>query len=415
MQVLRDIQFASQVSACGMRLASVRAKRVLLPLLMVCVSLLCVGTSSAARSADVVFDESEVALISSLGPWPVETPADPGNQWSGLPWAESLGELLFNDTLFSIDNSLSCATCHRIDAGLADGRALAVGKVTHVRNTQGLLDVGLQRWFGWDGGADSLWAAAIRPMLTEVEMGNDLATIAARLREHQPFVAQLKTADPNIQWSDDNELVVFAAKLMGAYMRTLRSASTSFDVFRQALVDGDLETQRAYSQSARRGLKTFIGSANCMVCHSGPRFSNGEFHDTGRSFFTGVGQVDPGRYTGIKRMRDDPFNLLGRYAYPMTTADSTALSQSRKSRTVKLGQVNWGQWRTPTLRNLTVTPPYLHDGSLVTLREVVDSYADIDPDRLHSEGESILKPLALSNEQRNDLVHFLETLTPSAP
>ena len=86
----------------------------------------------------------------------------------------------------------------------------------------------------------------------------------------------------------------------------------------------------------------------------------------------------------------------------------------RKTRTVTLGQVNFGQWRTPSLRNLTLTAPYMHDGSLVTLREVIDAYADIDPDRLHAQGESILKPLDLNDEARNDLVHFLLTLSSPA-
>ena len=148
-----------------------------------------------------------------------------------------------------------------------------------------------------------------------------------------------------------------------------------------------------------------MSDANCHVCHFGPNFSNGEFHDTGRSFFTGVGQVDPGRYTGIKRVRQDPYNLPGRYNG--TEVDHEII----KTRTVKLGQVNFGQWRTPSLRNLTTTAPYMHDGSIESIRAVVDSYADIDPDRLHSNGESILKPLNLSEQDRRDLVAFLESLS----
>ena len=118
-----------------------------------------------------------------------------------------------------------------------------------------------------------------------------------------------------------------------------------------------------------------------------------------------MGQVDPGRYTGIKRVRQDPYNLPGRYNG--TEVDHEII----KTRTVKLGQVNFGQWRTPSLRNLTTTAPYMHDGSIESIRAVVDSYADIDPDRLHSNGESILKPLNLSEQDRRDLVAFLESLS----
>jgi len=152
-------------------------------------------------------------------------------------------------------------------------------------------------------------------------------------------------------------------------------------------------------------LKIFFGDANCHVCHFGANFSNAEFHDTGRPFFTGVGAVDPGRYSGIKRVRDDKYNLVGEFN------GTDKLDEIRKTKTVTLGQGNFGQWRTPSLRNLTLTAPYMHDGSIATLREVVDAYADIDPDRLHAQGEAILKPLALDDAARDDLVNFLQTLS----
>jgi len=107
-------------------------------------------------------------------------------------------------------------------------------------------------------------------------------------------------------------------------------------------------------------------------------------------------------------MRDDPFNLMGPHA------DGVRASDARKSGTVTLGQVNFGQWRTPSLRNLSLTAPYMHDGSLATLRDVVDYYADIDPTRLHRQGESLLNPLQLDNADREDLVRFLETLSEPA-
>jgi len=120
--------------------------------------------------------------------------------------------------------------------------------------------------------------------------------------------------------------------------------------------------------------------------------TNGEFHDTGRPFFTGVGQVDPGRYSGIQRVRKDRYNLLGEFN------EASQEAAKRKTRTVTIGQVNFGQWRTPSLRNLRQTAPYMHD---------------IDPQRLHSQGESILKPLDFDGRDREDLVRFLESLSTS--
>jgi cytochrome c peroxidase len=204
---------------------------------------------------------------------------------------------------------------------------------------------------------------------------------------------------------DDETIVVRAAKMIAAYVRTLRSVRTPFDQFRDSVLAGQSQQHSGFSAAALRGLRIFAGDANCHVCHFGPNFSNGEFHDTGRPFFIDVGEVDAGRYTGIQRVRADRYNLLGPFnGRPVD-------DEQRKTRTVRLSQHNWGQWRTPSLRNLTLTAPYMHDGSLQTLRAVVDAYADIDMDRLHVKGESILKPLDLSESQREDLVAFLMSLS----
>jgi len=380
----------------------------------------------AAAQNQVDFTKQEIAVIDAHGPWPGSIPPDPGNELSEFAWAQELGEYLFFSETLSANKAISCGTCHQPELGFSENQPVAIGLEQGVRNTQGLLDVGLHRWFGWGGGTDSLWAASIRPLLAVSEMGNDVVTLANTLRAdthlRDAIQKHLRDSDFKITTAkktllnantdnnalvtglSDEDVMVFAAKTIAAYMRTLRSKPTAFDRFRNALVNKEVQGQLAYSDSAKRGLKIFIGEANCRTCHFGPNFSNEEFHDTGRSFFTSVGKVDPGRYAGIKRVQKDPFNLLGKHS----TSDSSA--QLKTSR-VKLGQVNWGQWRTPSLRNLKVTGPYMHDGSLDTLREVVDAYADIDMERLHSQGESLLKPLDLDDDQRNDLVNFLLSLS----
>ena len=366
--------------------------------------------STEFSDSEISFSDSEISLISAFGPWPQPAQQDPGNELSGLLWAEQLGERLFTDPGLSATGELSCLSCHQSDKGFADGLALAQGIAQHKRNTQGLLDIALQRWFGWDGGTDSLWAASLRPLLSPVEMGADIPTVANSYR-NKDYVADAFSS-PNVGIEpatlDDEQFVVLLSKAIAAYTRTLRSNKTAFDDFRIALVENDVPEIQRYPASAKRGLKLFFGEANCHVCHFGPNFSNGEFHDTGRPFFTGVGEIDSGRYEGLKRVRADKFNLLGLH----NSVDNDY--EKRKTRTATLGQVNFGQWRTPSLRNLTLTGPYMHDGSLDTLRDVVDAYADIDPDRLHAEGESILKPLNLSNDARNDLVEFLTSLSPAS-
>jgi len=384
--------------------------------------LLVTAIPATFAQSKVEFSQQEMRTIASHGPWPGTVPSDPGNELSGLPWAEELGESLFFDASLSANKTISCASCHQPKNGFTDNLPVGIGLEQGVRNTQGLLDVGLQRWFGWDGGADSLWAATVRPLLNAHEMGNDTTSLANALRNNfllksalrdnlidQSGSDELAGSSGKIEYHaltgfNDEELIVIAAKSIAAYLRTLRSGRSEFDRFRDALVGDSPDSNSAYSESAKRGLKLFIGDANCRVCHFGPNFSNGEFHDTGRPFFTGVGEVDPGRYTGIQRVKQDRFSLLGEYGMSSSYIDKLKTSE------LKLSQVNWGQWRTPSLRNLSLTGPYMHDGSLETLHDVIDAYADIDSDRLHSNGESILKPLDLSSTQRNDLVNFLRSL-----
>ena len=361
--------------------------------------------SSTVAGKEVVFSDGEKTLVKAFTPWPLKVPADPGNEFSGKQWAEILGANLFNDPTLSADQSISCASCHQSNLGLAENSAVAIaGAKPHVRNTQGLLNVGYQRWFGWDGGADSLWSASLRPMLSDIEMASDIETLALRLRRASYVTTVLQDNHIDTASLDDESLVVLVSKFMGAYMRTLVSGETSFDRFVALLLSGR-EDQSTYSLSAQRGMKTFFGEGNCFVCHFGPNFSNGEFHDIGRPFFTAVGQVDPGRFVGIQRIKSDRYSLEGEYN---GTKNETEVL---KTRTVNSSQDNFGQWRTPSLRNLSLTAPYMHDGSLETLRDVVDYYADIDPARLHTKGEAILKPFEWSESERNDLVEFLRSLS----
>jgi len=358
-----------------------------------------------SATVNIVFSDKEKSLLKLFGPWPMPMPEDAGNELSGQSWAQALGNRLFSDTVLSGNQLISCASCHQQESGFSDGLPVAQGVLPHFRNTQGLVNVGYQRWFGWDGGADSLWAASLRPMLADIEMNGSIDAIANRLRNTHYFIDAMEKARYEVEAVENEQLVVFAAKSLAAFQRTLVSTESSFDRYLEAVLNDDVTAQHGYPVSAKRGMKLFFGEANCHVCHFGPNFSNGEFHDIGRSFFTGVGKVDPGRFHGIKRVRADRYNLAGDF--------NTVIVQSevQKTTTVKSGQVNFGQWRTPGLRNLINTAPYMHDGSIATLREVVDSYADIDPARLHTQGESILKPQDWSEQDREDLVDFLKSLS----
>ncbi|HLS56537.1 MAG TPA: cytochrome c peroxidase [Zeimonas sp.] len=370
---------------------------------------LAVAPPSSAVPAAGEFSADEIARIVSHGPWPPPPARDPSNRASGHPGAIALGQRLFSDPALSAAGSISCASCHDPGRGFTDGKARAVGLARHDRNTQGLLDAGDWRWFGWDGGADTLWAATLRPLLSPVEMGSDPARIAARLR---PDASAMRVIEPLFgPQPDDESLAVAAAKSIAAWVETRRSPRTAFDAFRDAIARGDAAQAARYPAAARRGLKLFVGRGNCGTCHVGPAFSNSEFHDVGRPFVVEPGRVDPGRHAGIRRVQRDRYNLLG----PFNDERGAAPGRSRamQTRTVVLQHRNWGEWRTPTLRGLCATAPYMHDGSLATLRDVVRHYSALDLDRLHADGESLLQPLDLSPREIDDLVAFLETLSPS--
>lgn len=362
-------------------------------------------------AAPIDLSPEEIAAVVSHGPWPPPQARDPTNRASGDRQAIALGERLFADAALSGSGTLSCASCHDPARGFTDGRPRARGASMLDRNTQGLLDVSTWRWFGWDGGTDSLWAATLRPLLSPSEMASDPARIAGRLRG-DPAAMQLvaRLFGPA---AGDERVAVAAAKAIAAWLETLRSPRTAFDEFRDALARGDAAQAARYPAAARRGLKLFLGRGNCRACHVGPSFSNGEFHDVGRPFVVAPGRVDPGRHAGIRRVRADPYNLLGAFNDERDTPPER--QRALQTRTVVLQHRNWGEWRTPTLRGLLATAPYMHDGSLPTLHDVVRHYSELDFDRLHADGESLLRPLNLSPREIDDLVAFLQTLSPARP
>jgi cytochrome c peroxidase len=361
------------------------------------------------------FTASQRERIAAFGPWPPPIPPDPGNRFSGVAAAERLGKRLFADSRLAGEGGGACASCHLPSHGFSDARAQAQGRERLARNTQGLLDVGLQRWFGWDGGTDSLWAASLRPLLDPREMGATPARISALLRDDPELAAALaaaraaspaerRPADASPQEID----LVDAAKAIGAWLRTLVSPRTPFDDFRDAIVAGDAARAARYPAAAARGLALFLDHGRCASCHSGPGFSNGEFHDIGMPFVTGRGRVDPGRHAGLRRVLADRYNLAGPFADPAPGTEEGAL----RLRTVVARHGNFGEWRTPGLRGLGATAPYMHDGRLPGLADVVRHYDTLDVDRLHADGEALLRPLRLSAGDRADLLAFLRSLEP---
>jgi cytochrome c peroxidase len=346
------------------------------------------------------FSKEEIAKILQHGPWPPPTKRDPSNRVSGKAEAIAFGEKLFFEPRLSGTGSVLCATCHAPFRAFQDGRGRAFGLQQVDRNTPSVINARFYRWYGWDGAHDSLWSQSIRPLLDPREMSASAAHVAAVVR--QLFSREYETAFQRPPAGADEKILVDVGKALAAFQETLISARTPFDDFRDAL---EKSTTTAYPDAAQRGLKIFIGKGNCAVCHFGPHFTNGEFADTGVPFFAGRGRVDSGRHEGVKRLKANPYNLLGRFN------DDGARSTATGTRHVELQHRNFGEFRVPGLRNVALTAPYMHNGSLATLRDVVQHYSELNEERLHADGERVLKPLKLSVEEVTDLVAFLESLT----
>jgi cytochrome c peroxidase len=366
--------------------------------------LLVVALPVTAQPAPVVFDDAQVRRIESLGPWPPPRAIDPSNRVSGNADAIAFGERLFDDRSLSKTGGVACTTCHRPAHAFTDGNERAQGLARGDRNTPTVQDLAGLRWYGWDGAQDNLWAQSLRPMLDSREMGAGLGHVASRIRADPALRAAYRKAFGRAPAKDDEAVAVDAAKAIAAYIETLTSPRSAFDDFRDALLRGDKEAMARYPVPAQRGLAIFVGDGKCTTCHAGPRMSSNEFHDVGIPFFAEPGRVDPGRFGGIKKLSGSRYSLLGRFN------DDPKRRTAISTRHVALDHRNYGEFKVPSLRGVSHTPPYMHNGSLATLRDVVRHYSNFDVERQHADGERILAPLGLDKYDVDALVAFLETL-----
>lgn len=381
------------------------------------------GGAAGSNPQQVDFTRDEVRRILQHGPWPLAWTRDPSNRVSGNPAAIDFGERLFFDTRLSSGGTLACATCHVPAKSFADGRKLGVGLEEVDRNTPTVLNVRYNRWFAWDGANDNLWAQSLRPLLDGRELAlteRGVADVIRNDRELQCHYRRAFGAPPAP--ADDEAVLVDVGKALAAYQETLVTGRTPFDDFRDALARGDRRAAARYPTDAQRGLRIFVGKGSCNVCHFGPNFTNGEFHEIGIPVLRKLGSVDWGRYQGIKMLQASRFNLEGRYS------DDAARSTAVSTRHVTLGPQNYEQFKIPSLRNVALTAPYMHNGHLATLRDVVKHYSEIDLTLMHqvhlydSDGvpqtlpvDKILKPLHLSEQEIDDVVAFLNSLTEKQP
>lgn len=352
--------------------------------------------------------DEEVARIARMSPLPALAP-DPTNRFAENRDAAALGHRLFFDTRLS-PKGVSCATCHDPARYFTDGKPLAQGVGTARRNAPTVVDAARRRWNGWDGKFDSIWSQALSPLENPVEMGGSRAGLHAVVRGDPALRALYEKAFGAMPEVASDDTTANLLKSLGAYQRTLVSPEAPIDRFVAALkgeAGGSLE---ALSPAARRGLATFVSKGGCYQCHRGPGFTDEEFHALGLAGANGKVPDDPARLAAVEFVQANPFNAAGAFS------DAPGSPRAAMVRGLRRSGELFGQFRTPSLRGVELTPPYMHDGRAATLDDVARFYDTLEgASPVGHHGESVLVPLGLGESGRADLVAFLRALTPGPP
>ena len=352
------------------------------------------------------WSDAERADLSSLSLRALpDLPPDPSNAVADHPLAAEFGERLFADPRMSANGMIACSTCHqpirRFTDGLQKGQALG----TVARNTPSIVGTAYSPWQFWDGRSDSQWAQALAPLEDVNEHGSSREQVTALIVEDTDYRARYEALfghSPQVEGVD----TVFAnvGKAIAAFERTLLPTPSRFDDFVDAVLSGDRARQEVlFTADEAQGLRLFIGSANCTQCHNGPLLTNHEFHNTGVLSFPGE-VPDKGRSAGVREVLQSEFNCSSSYS------DDTA-RRCDELDFVRTGVELLGAFKTPSLRNLENTQPYMHKGQLPTLTAVLEHYNKA-PDAMIGHNEA--KPLGLSRRELGQLEAFLHSLASPA-
>jgi cytochrome c peroxidase len=270
-----------------------------------------------------------------------------------------LGKKLFFDPILSENQTISCASCHIPQYAFADTLAISLGVngTPGSRNAPSVMNVKGHGPFFWDGRAASLAVQALMPIENPVEMNLPIDQAVQRLKTHKVYAPLFRSIFKQMPSAQN------LGEALAAYQNTLETDASAFDLDQ-------------LSASAERGRRLFVSNkTKCFDCHNGPDFTNDDFKNIG--LYDGIKLTDKGRFS--------------------ITKDSQDL----------------GKFKTPGLRNVAVTGPYMHNGMFKTLEEVVDYYNNpyqFVPKPINLDS-TLLEPLQLTNHQKKDLVNFLKALT----
>ena len=313
---------------------------------------------------------AEVKITPPLGLGPVPIPRD------NPPTADTiaLGRRIFYDTHVSVDNTLSCASCHRPDAYFTDGKNVSTGVrgALGTRNAPTVLNAAYLPFQFWDGRAITLEQQAAFPIANPVEMSQPHAADVSKLSDDPTYRAEFKKS-----FGTEDVTIERVEAALASFERTLLSGNSAFDRYQ---FGGD---KNALTPAQLRGYAVFLDPTrgNCAACHTigtqGALFTDGKFRNTGQGVDADGKITDTGRFHETKIATDT------------------------------------GAFKTPTLRNVAKTAPYMHDGSLKTLRAVMDFYAGQGNSNPYLDPE--MKKIHLTGPERDDLVEFMNSLTGDMP
>lgn len=275
----------------------------------------------------------------------------------------ALGKALFFDPILSSNKKLSCGSCHKPEFAYADNQAFSkgIGGKRTLRNTPSVMNIADRPYLFWDGRSPNLEDQVLHPISNPNEMGFAVDAAVTRLKQNERYLLSFQKTFGSEPSAD------LLGKAIAAFERSLETGDTPFDRF----LRGD---SSVVSESVMRGRKLFIGKANCFDCHFSPDFTGDEFKNIG--LFNGKDLKDSGRYNISQKIEDI------------------------------------GAFKVPGLRNVALTAPYMHNGMFNNLRQVVEYYnspISFVPDAIGT--DTLIKPLNLSEIEKQDLVHFLESLT----
>ena len=398
------------------------------------------------------FTTTEWMTVQGMSPLPA-LPDDPTNKYANNEAAAAFGRKFFWEKRYSgainvADDGMngglgalgetgkvSCGSCHLPTYGWADNRSkpnnVSIGANRSVRNSPSLLNVGFYDWYTWAGRLDSLWAQGASAPESPDLAGNRCGIahmlfnfyrseydaifdddLPAALDPAAPDAARFPAAcKPKAAGAADGPWEMMAAadrvaiqrvmsnvgKSIAAYERKLVSQNSAFDKY----VAGDVS---AMSASAKRGLKVFIGQGFCVQCHTGPHFTDQKFHNLGvPQTGANVPMTDTGRFDDLPKALANAYNMTSQFSDSVDTGMTKHMG-------VAAVETDKGAFRSKNLRSVALTAPFEHNGVFATLREVIDFYDQGGGTTPYTKDEKI-KPLNLTEQQKEDLVAFLESLT----